>query len=169
MVRHKSNYDKHVNGKAGFTVIECLLALAISAMLMTAMAVAFNASIVNYTENEDMFTAINSARQALTRMTRELRTGHLVDTASPSNECSFYTAGDEDITYEYRSANKKLYLITNSDSSEYVLCDNVTSLTFTRTLTEDGTDCKSVQIKMTVKCDDAEQTLAAAVVIRRNL
>lgn len=154
---------------SGFTVIECLIALAISAMLMTAVAVAFNASIVNYCENESMFTALNNARQALTRMTRELRTGYIVDPAAAANECNFWTADDQDITYEYRSADNKLYLITNSDSSEYVLCDNVTAMTFTRTLTDDGTDCKSVQISMTVQCDGTERTLSAAAVIRRNL
>ena len=154
---------------SGFTVIECLIALAISAVLMTAVAVAFNASIVSYCENEDMFTATNSVRQALTRMTRELRTGHLVDPAAASNECNFFTADDQDITYEYRSADNKLYLITNTDSSEYVLCDNVTAMTFTRTLTDDGTDCKSVQISMTVRCDETDRTLSAAAVIRKNL
>lgn len=169
MIRYKFQNRNRVRSTTGFTVIECLIALAISAILMTAMAVAFNASVVSYTENEDMFEAMNNARQALTRMTRELRTGHLIDTTSGSNECSFFTADDEDITYEYRSADNKLYLITNSDSSEYVLCDGVTSLTFTRILTDDGTDCKSVQITMTVQCDDTTQTLAAAAAIRRNL
>jgi len=73
---------------------------------------------------------MNSARQALTRMTNQLRTASSVQpVVSPSNQCSFFT-GDtpaQDLTYEFRSADNKLYLITNSDGSEYVLCDNVTA------------------------------------------
>ena len=38
-----------------FTIVEVLLALAISALLLTAAAVAFKASTVNYQENEDIF------------------------------------------------------------------------------------------------------------------
>ena len=150
----------------GFTIIECLVSLAITAVLMVSLGVAFNASAMNYKENEQMFRTINSARQALTRITTQLRTGHFVNPAAPSYQCSFYTDANENLTYEYRSG--KLYLITNSDGAEYTLCDNVTAATFTKT--PDGTgDCKSVQISLTVKNGDRQRTLAAAAVVRRNL
>ncbi len=154
----------------GFSIVELLIALAITAMLLAAVAVAFNASIMNYCENEDIFKAVNSARQALHRITTQLRTATPVDPCSPLNECSFFAADGKDITYRYSSADRKLYLITNSDGQEYVLCDNVTSMSFIKTLTDDGSDCKSVQISMTVKIDDnTERTVSGAVVIRRNL
>ncbi len=153
----------------GFTVVECLISLAICAMLMTAVAVAFNASLVNFRENEEMFQSINNARQALTRMTTQLRTADSVATAVPSHQCSFWTAAGEDITYEFRAADNKLYLITNSDASEYVLCDNVTAASFTRILTTDGLNCKSVLISLTVQCGGSERTLSAAAVVRRAL
>ncbi len=161
--------DRHPGRTSGFTVVECLISLAISAMLLTAVAVAFNASLVNFRENEDMFQSINNARQALSRMTSQLRTGHLVDPNAPGTECSFFTATGEDITYEFRSADQKLYLITNSDGSEYMLCDDVTAASFARTPTADGLDCKSVLISLTVECGGSTRTLAAAAVIRRNL
>ena len=154
---------------AGFTLVELLLALAISAMLLAALGVAFNASAVNYRENEEIFKTINHARQALFRMTSQLRTADAVDPSAPSNECSFFTSAGEDLTYEFRNADHKLYLITNSDAQEYVLCDNVTAMTFGRTLTDEGDDCKSVQISITVSSGDMERTIAAAAVVRRNL
>ena len=43
-----------------FTIIELLLALAITAMLLTAAAVAFNASIKNYQENEKWIFELNN-------------------------------------------------------------------------------------------------------------
>ncbi len=155
----------------GFTIVELLIALAIASMLLASIAVAINASIINYRENEDMFKVINSARQALLRMTTQLRTGDNVSVSEPNNRCSFFTAENKDITYEYRSADNKLYLITNDDLTDpdYVLCDNVTAMTFTKAFTDDGTDCKSVQVSITVAQGNAERKISAAAVIRRNL
>ena len=157
----------------GFTIAELLLALAITGLLLVAVAVAFNASITNYRENEDAFKTINSARQALFRITSQLRTAQkdLVDPCAPDNECSFVTAGGDDITYRYNSGDNKLYLIDNSSGSSYVLCDNVTAMTFTKdTAVEDATIyVKSVQISMTVASGNTQRTVSAAVVIRRNL
>ncbi len=150
-------------------MVECLLGLAISAVLLAAVAVAFNASVVNYRENEQMYQTINYARQALTRMTSQLRTGYAVDSAAPANRCNFFTSADEDTSYEFRSADKKLYLITNANARQYVLCDNVTAATFSKTPTDNGQDCKSVQISLTVRSGDFQRTLCAAAVIRRNL
>jgi len=153
----------------GFTIVELLLVLAITGMLLAVVAVAFNASVINYRENEEIFKTINNARQALLRMTSQLRTGYWVDPNAPNNECSFFTADGQDLTYEYRSADNKLYLITNSDDQEYVLCENVTSVSFIKTATDDGLDCKSVQISMTVQSGDMQRTVSTAVVIRKNL
>jgi prepilin-type N-terminal cleavage/methylation domain-containing protein len=154
---------------AGFTIVECLIGLAISAILLTAVAVAFNASVINYGENEQMYQTINNTRQALTRMTSQLRTGHTIDPSAAANRCNFFTATNEDISYLFNSTDRKLYLITNSDGHQYVLCSNVTAATFTKTPTDDGMDCKSVQISLTVCTGDFQRTLAAAAVIRRNL
>ena len=160
--------------RTGFTIVECLLGLAISVVLLTAVAVAFNASIMNYRENEQMYQAVNSARQALMRMTSQLRTGHWVEWLEPDNRCRFTTARGQDITYEFADPN--LYLITNSDHRKYLLCANVTAATFTKTQTSGGLDpegnyhdCKSVQISLTVRCGDFQRTLCAAAAIRRNL
>ena len=157
--------------ETGFTIVELLLALAIASILLATVATAFNASIINYRQNEDMFKVINSARQALSRITSQLRTGYWVDPNAPNNECSFFTADDENITYQYNNGDNKLYLITNDDLSDpdYVLCDNVTAMTFTKTPTDDGTDCKSVQISITVTRGNVERKISAAAAIRRNL
>jgi prepilin-type N-terminal cleavage/methylation domain-containing protein len=153
----------------GFTLVETLLALAISAMLLAAVATAFNASVISYHENERMYDSLNNARQAMLRMTTQLRTGYAVDPSPSSVHCNFFTADDEDITYEYRIDARQLVLITNVDHQEYVLCNNVAGLTFTKVPTDDGTDCKSVRISMTVQSGNRSQTLSSAAVIRRNL
>lgn len=167
---------------AGFTVVECLISLAICAMLMTAVAVAFNASLVNFRENEEMFQSINSARQALTRMTTQLRTAGYNDpnsgwlgvlhesesTASP-DKCSLWTRDGDYITYEYRDASDPDYpnsLVLISDGNPYKLCDNVTEATFTTAGPTPGEHAESVLISLTVRCGDSERKLSAAAVIR---
>jgi len=164
--------------KAGFTVVELLIALAITGILLAAIAAAFNASIINYRQNEDIFKTINSARQALVRMTNQLRTAKAVDPNAPNNECSFFTTNTtngRDITYRFNNADNKLYLITNDDlfDTDYVLCNNVTAMTFMKTkefdVELDRWYVESVQISMTVVSGDVEKTLSAATVIRRNL
>jgi prepilin-type N-terminal cleavage/methylation domain-containing protein len=164
--------SKHAHyriGHRGFTIIECLLGLAISALLLTAVAVAFDASVVNYRENEDMFWTMNNARQALTRMTSQLRTGSLVFPTAPPNQCSFHTAANEDVTYDWRSAENRLYVKMNATNQSYKLCDNVTAASFTKIPTADNLDCKGVLISLTVQSGRSQRTLAAAAVIRRNL
>ena len=167
-----SNYDNPVIRRGGFTIVECLIGLAISAMLLAAVAAAFNASVVSYSENEHLFWAVNNARQALARMTSQLRTGQTVDTIAGSTECSFYTAAGEDITYQFSSTDHKLYLRKNDGTASpprYVLCDNVVDASFDRIFTDDGMDCKSVQISLTVESGRTRRTLSAAAVVRRNL
>ena len=124
-------------------------------------------------ENEDIFRSMNSARQAMFRITSQLRTANAVDPNSPVNECALITAGNEDLTYRYDSSDDKLYLITNDDlsDSDYVLCDNVVAMTFTKSTATEGavTYVKSVQISLTVESGSVQRKVASAAVVRRNL
>lgn len=162
----------------GFTIVELLIAVALASILFVAVGAAFTASLRNYQANEEIFKAVNNARQALCRMTNQLRTAGYddpvvglvaVDGMAPSNQCKFRTRDGGEFTYEFRSADNKLYLINNSDGQEYLLCQDVTAMSFVKTPTEDGNDVERVQISMTVGAGDTEQTLSVPVVIRRNL
>ena len=158
--------DKHT---AGFTIVELLLALAITGILLAAVAVAFNASIINYRENEHIFKTINSARQALCRITTQIRTG-LVDPNDISNtdRCTLLCADGSQVTYRYDSTNNTLYLRDDSAGTDYVLCKNVTAMTFKKDNTATG-DVKSVQISMTVASGNIQRTVSAAAVVRKIL
>lgn len=153
----------------GFTVVEVLIALVITALLLTATATAFNASVVGYRANEDIFKSINNARQALYRMTTQIRTGQSFKLTDPATKCTFFTADNQDITYEYRASDKKLHLINNDTGRDYVLCENVTALNFTKALTTDGTDLKSVCISITVSSGNVQKKVSAAAAIRKNM
>jgi len=171
---HNTRYKKRdTKYESGFTIVELLVALAIASILLATVATAFNASIINYRQNEEMFKVINSARQSLFRLTSQLRTADAVDPTSPVNECTLITAGGDDITYRYNNADNKLYLITNDDLSDpdYVLCDNVTAMTFTKdtVIIESIEKVRSVQVSITVACGNVQKKISAAAVIRRNL
>lgn len=156
----------------GFSILELLIALAITGLLLAAVAATFNASVKNYRENEGILKTLNSAGAALSRITTELRTAEWVDPSSPANECTLITAGGENITFRYSSSDNKLYLTDNSTGSDYVLCDNVTAMTFTKDTAIDDvgtTFVKSVQISMTLVSGNAERKVSAAAVVRRNL
>jgi len=153
----------------GFSIAELLIALAITAILLAAVAVALNASIINYRVNEDIFKAVNSARQALSRITSQLRTAEAVDPNSPVNECALITAGGDNVTYRYNNGDNKLYLDANGNS--YVLCDHVTAMTFQKDTATEGAlvYVKSVQISIAVQSGNVQRSLSAAAVVRRNL
>jgi len=155
----------------GFTIAELLVVLMILGLLLSAMAVAFNASVINFNTNRDMYEAMNSARQALLRITNDLRAA-IVNYSEPSNQCSMVTADGRDITYQYDSDRKRLNLIVNSgtEAGTYRLSNNVTSMSFERTTCiDDPTAVRNVRIVMTVTVGDASQTLATAAVVRKNL
>ena len=168
----------------GFTIVELLIALAITGILLAAVAVAFNASIINYTENQNIFKAINSARQALTRITTEVRTGFVdQNNISDQTRCQVQCA-DVSTYHTYylvpyvddngQQKNKlKLHVssirndVTNS-LTDPLLCDNIAAMTFKKDCTSTG-DVKSVQISMTVAIGDVRQTVSAAAVVRKVL
>ena len=153
----------------GFTLVELLMALAISALLLSGLGMAFNASMTSYTVNKDTYAGLNNARLALARMVSELRTGYWVDPNASPSQCNFYNASSRDLGYDYRSEDKTLYIVDHADDSDYVLCRNVESATFTKIPTEDNGDCQSVHIDLTVSSGAIEQAFSQSVAIRRNL
>lgn len=166
--------------KHGFTMVEVLLSLVILAMLMTAVAVAFDASIVNFQANESISKTTNAARAALLRMTTELRTAQgvgVIGADDPDNtQCSLMT-GAGNICYWYDQNNKVLRLDADVNPASHstddpALCRNVTSVTFNRASVPGNPGAiRNVRIVLTLTDDKGNnpQTLAAAAVVRRNL
>ncbi|MBN2512341.1 MAG: type II secretion system protein [Sedimentisphaerales bacterium] len=169
---------KTTQKKTGFTIVEMLMALVILAMLMTAVAVAFDASVTNFQVNEGISKTMNTARAALLRITTELRTAQGVAVigtgGDPDNsQCSLIASDGRNITYRYSADEKILYLDDNTSGNSYALCRNVNSVTFNRALVPASSPAavRNVRILLSVEDDlgKVNQTLAAAAVVRRNL
>lgn len=160
--------------RKGFTLVEMLVSVVILAMLMVSLAVAFQASVNSYNGNESLHKATNTARLALNRITTQLRNAQAVATNSPSNQCSLIASDGSDVTYNYNSSDRKLYLVTNDDlaDQDYVLCENVSGMNFSYVNTADESGLnyvKYVKIVISVTCGQNEKKLAAAAVVRKNL
>jgi prepilin-type N-terminal cleavage/methylation domain-containing protein len=157
---------------SGFTIAEMLLALAVMAMLLTAVAVAFNASATNYNENKDTFNAINTARQALMRMTNELRTAEAnsIPSSEAATQCSFTTAEGRISKFRFNSNSHEVYLDyidSGGNSHSPLLCDHVSAMTWTRWPTTGMV--KGVQMSMTITVGGTTKTINSAVVLRKTL
>lgn len=157
---------------SGFTIIEMLMALTITALLLTALAASINATMINFNANENSYKAINNARLALGRMCAQLRTSQGVDLdyawESPSN-CKFMTAEGKDVRYWRNPIDDKLYLY--QDTKNYVLCDGVEDIVFTKSydLADPAKKVRNVQISMTIKVGDITKKLSTATVVMINM
>ncbi|MHC4986943.1 MAG: prepilin-type N-terminal cleavage/methylation domain-containing protein [Planctomycetota bacterium] len=169
----------------GFTLIEVMLSLVILAVLMTAVAFAFDASVTNYQANKGIYETVNRGRQALLRITNDLRSAQavaLVGGVDPDNtQVSLVTNTGTDITYRYDSDTGTLSYDDNATGSSYVLCNHVTGATFNRTEHEIYRDngaggmvpitaIRDVRIVLTLTDESGEMshTLAAATLVRKN-
>lgn len=152
----------------GMTLVELLVALAVSALLLVAVAGAFNASVINYTENDRIHRSAHKARQALARLTTQVRTATYVDPSCASDRCTLTTADGQELTYLYRQDQQALYLVC-SDGSEYLLCGEISSMTFSKTPTASGNNTILVRTSITVGTANNQQHFCSSTVIRKNL
>lgn len=165
--------------RRGFTIVEMLMALAILAMLLSAVALAMHASLHNYGENTKIAELTQAARVVLNRMMSEIRTAEAVDSASqrvtivpPTNP-----AGLTEIEYELDDGVLYCRRIVNSVETSYVLIAsggdvNVTGFTVVRETGLDGEEVeytKSVTTQLDLQSGDNTFSVTASACPRRNM
>lgn len=159
--------------RRGLGLVEALIALAITASLLTAVGVAFTSAGNAIQMNDNFFRASQAARVSLEKILTQVRRG-AVDEASTSSNLHLITDGGQDISYVPDLANNRLLMKTNSSSTDpdYVMARNVTQCTIGVVL---GTDynnapCVSkVNIEIAVKVGNNEVRMSGAAVPRQNL
>jgi len=156
--------------KSAFTLVEMLICLAVVGVILTAVAIAFDACVANYEANKGISDSIIKANQALSRITADLRCAWPVQPDEPNNQCSMFTAEGKNITYLFNQGEGKLYLVDNGTATSYVLCEDISSAVFDRALDPcDPGKVTSVQIILTVGTGNFARDACAAAVIRKNL
>ena len=129
-LRHSRTYIGAV--RAGLSIVEVLISLAITSLLLTAVSAAFSASAESVESNDEFFRATQAARVSMTQILTEVRRAKSVN-VSTSSKLDMITFDDHDRSYSYSSTNKLLNLITNDilTDPDYKLASNVTSCSFT--------------------------------------
>ena len=160
-----------------FALAELLMALAILAVLLTAVGAAVHASLQSHAANQEAADATQTVRVIFPRMTRELRTAAAVD-AVTDTLVILPPAGSEASEIRYRYAGGRLYYqrTTAQGTEEHVLLDNegdtsLTGVTLTPAYGPDaeGTTCtKSVRIRVDFEIDGRSHSLVASAAPRRN-
>jgi len=160
------------------TLVECLIGLAISAVLLTAVRRPSTPPWSTTAKTADVLS-MNNARQALTRMAARFDPAGYFDQAAvrrglgwsimplPPDHCTFYLANHELLPISSNSAEKKLYLVKNATGQSYVLCNNVTNAVFTTMPNSGGGTEASVIITLTVREGGTETHPSAAAALRR--
>jgi len=126
--------------RRGVGLIELLVALSISAALLTATAVAIDASFKAYNINQEQSDLTQRTRLAIFRITAMLRQTKLHAPHTPAMSAQFATGGTvtdtgvdmfdlagEPISYTYDAGNKQLLATINGTS--HVMCDGVEAFT----------------------------------------
>jgi prepilin-type N-terminal cleavage/methylation domain-containing protein len=128
--------------RRGVGLIELLLALAISALLLTATAVAVDASFKAYANNQEESSLLQQARMALNRVVTSIRTSDTHAPIAPAQLVDFRAgllATDKgigmiqedgtDIVYRHDAAKKQL--IAEVKGKTYIVARGVETFTVT--------------------------------------
>jgi prepilin-type N-terminal cleavage/methylation domain-containing protein len=169
--------------RRGLSLLEVMISLAITSMLLTAIAAAFQSSASVIEVNDRFFRATQSGRVALNQMCTEIRRCDSIDDSKitanllpilrppetrPANEALRY--------YKYDAANKRLVIYferTNGTfSQEYPLAEEVQSSPFSWDMGKDAnnTDCVArVSIVINVQVGVNNVRLSGSAAPRRSL
>lgn len=158
---------RHFQYKKGFTLVEILIALAVGALLLTAVMVAFNGAAISYSENQAISDAVTNARQFLYKIIQQLRTAESVDSVTDT-QCSFTDDYGNNLNYSFDETNNSIKL--TKDSTDHLVCGNVSGITFTETVSaEDPNIVKSIRIDLEIFQNGSTRKLSAGTSLRKNL
>jgi prepilin-type N-terminal cleavage/methylation domain-containing protein len=169
---------KAARRQAGFTLAELLMALAILALLMTAVGTAYKAAISSYQENEQLASVQQAARVVLSRLSSEIRTAEAVD--SDTNRLTIIPSPNPDnvTEIEYELTGGSLYYRRTvggtTDTYEVLSADGdvaVDAFTVSReeVLRDELMVTRSVTVVLELHCGDNPFSLTASACPRRNL
>ena len=108
-MRMRSNYNSNKSSRRvrrGLSLIEVMISLAISASLLTAVAMAFNASASAVEMNDQMFRATQAARVSVNQIMTEAR--RCQSGAIIGNSLELTLASGETRTYTFDAGKKQL-------------------------------------------------------------
>jgi type II secretory pathway pseudopilin PulG len=115
------------------SLAEVMISLAISAMLLTAVAAAFSASSEAIEQNDEFFRASQAARVSMNQILTEVRRANPVDAVnSTATDLAMVGHDGNPRDYIFDAASKKLKLDTHTPTKpQYTLASNCSNANFT--------------------------------------
>jgi prepilin-type N-terminal cleavage/methylation domain-containing protein len=138
--------------RRGLGLVELLITLAITAMLLTAVAVATVASSNAVREADTFNRAAQTARVSLNLMLCDVRRGQPDPASCTSTQLRVLTAENIDKTYRYNATDKQILMFNNDIAGDpgRVVARDVTALTFAAESSGTPTATRHVAIDIAV-------------------
>jgi prepilin-type N-terminal cleavage/methylation domain-containing protein len=119
--------------RRAFTLVELLLSLAISAMLLTAAATAYNSAGSVIDDNDRFFRATQQARVAMAQFVKEVRQAQKVLSVT-STQVHLINAAGNDRVWQYTAATPSLpgqiQIVDNTAGTTHVAATSVNYASF---------------------------------------
>jgi type II secretory pathway pseudopilin PulG len=146
--------------RAGLSLVEAMISLAITALLLSGVAMAYHASTSAIEMNDQFYRATQAARVSLNQVLDQVRKcqSGVVDTTS----LDLTTDGGQSRLY-WLDGNKLMLTMNAPDTtvaSSYKLASNVKTLQF-------NTDGKSISMLVTIEVGTNKVTLCGSAFPRR--
>ena len=150
--------------RRGFNLIEMLIALAITAALLSATMMALHSSFNAYQSTTEVASTHTISRLVMSRMLALLRTGQEfgpipldpLDTLVNSNYIEFYTGDGQLLSLDWVAADETLYVVLTDEfdvETVYPLLEGVVNCNFTLEY-ELGRKLHRATVDMTIVPDD---------------
>lgn len=175
------NRTRRPPGRRALSLAEVMISLAITAMLLTAIAAAFQSSAAVIENNDRFFRATQSARVALGQILTEIRRCDSVQVSSTQIDIIRPTetrpANEKMRSYKYDAANKRIVLfithLDNTTTGQFPAAESVVSIApFTYDMGTDAnnTACVArVSVALEVKVGSSDIRLSGSAAPRRSL
>jgi Tfp pilus assembly protein PilW len=119
--------------RRGISLIETIIAVALSAGLLTSLAMAFQAACMSVENNNDYFRAVQSARLCVSQFTRQIRQAQKVQTVSGTSVDVIDATGHE-WRWDYVAATQntpgEITLTDVPNNTSHPIATAVTGATF---------------------------------------
>ena len=154
-----------------FTLAELLLDLALTAMLLAAVAVALHASLESYGENEKSAALTQTVRSILARMMGEVRTAADIDCTENTLTIHQDETGLNRVEYRFNTGTLQYGQTIDGVTNWYPLLDyddevSVTDFVVLREETPEG-DPVSVTVRLVLAMKDRTFGMTTTAAVRR--
>jgi prepilin-type N-terminal cleavage/methylation domain-containing protein len=133
-------HNAALKDERGFTLVELLVTMVMMLLVMSALYGIFDMGIKVYTLGNDKVNAVENARIALDRMSREIRAAYPADKANDGNSL-FLSAEPDRVTFGNDLNGDRR--VTCSDPSEYITY-SLSGTTLMRSTNCDGSGAHAV-------------------------